>query len=122
MDPYDMINGWAEVDSKHNVILRSSGNLIFMSYDDLAKELLMQKEKAGVLNMDMDGGPNDKTRTSLIEAIIDSVAKDTPNEAVTREFNILSDTKLFQKGGTETVHEFMNRYKSAVEKDVNETV
>lgn len=63
-----------------------------MAWDDLSKELLKQNEKSGSLNMDSDA--DDITRTKLMEPIINTIAKDSPNEAVIREVELLSDIQI----------------------------
>lgn len=114
-----MINGCAEVDTKHKAILRSAGHLVYMACDGLSKELLKQKENSGKLNM--DGETEDKNRSKLMESIIETIAKDTPNEAVMREVELLSNIQLCQRNNTETVPEFVGRYKGAVARYVNQT-
>lgn len=47
-----IIKGCAEVDTKHKAVLKSSGNIFYMECDEMEKELLKQKERAGLLIMD----------------------------------------------------------------------
>lgn len=90
-----------------------------MECDELSKELLSQNESSGAL--DMEGKAEDETRVKLVDAIIDTIAKDTLNEAVVREVEFLSNIQLFQRGNTETVPTFVNRYKNAIARYVNQT-
>lgn len=114
-----MINGCAEVDTKHKALLKSSGHIIYMACDEMAKELLKQKQKGGMLNM--DGEKDDENRSKMVEVIIDTIARDTPNEAVVREVDLLSNIQQCQRSGTETVPDFVCRYRSAIAKYVNQT-
>lgn len=114
-----MINGCAEVDTKHKAILPSAGHIVYMACSDLSKELLKQREKSGLLNM--DGDADDTTRTNLMESIVDTIAKDTPNEAVIREVGSLPDIQMCQRNGNETVPTFVGRHKGAIARYVNQT-
>lgn len=114
-----MIRSGAEVDNKHKAILRGAGHVVYMACDELAQELLKQMEKAGKLNM--DGAESDATRSKLIESIIDTIAKDTPNESVMREVDFLSAIQSCIRNEGESVPKFVNRFKGTVARYVNQT-
>lgn len=90
-----------------------------MACDELSKELLKLNEKSGSLNM--VGDADDATRTKLMESIIDTIAKDSPNEAAVREVELILDIQMCQRTDTETVPTFVNRYKGAVARYINQT-
>lgn len=63
-----MTNECAGVDTKSKTMLRSSGHLIYMKCDDLAKYLLEKKGKDGVVNTDGDEG--DRYKSVLVQAVL----------------------------------------------------
>lgn len=114
-----MINNCAIVDTKHRAILASIGHNIYLACDKIARELLKQAEKTGRLNM--DGDESDPTRVNLVTAILDIVAKDTPNEAVMREVDLLSAIQKCQRSNTESAPDYVSRFSGAVAEYVNQT-
>lgn len=111
------INCFEEVDTKYKAILRIAGHIVYMTCDEVSKELLKQKKNSG--NFNMDGDYEDTNRNKLMEWIIETISKDTPNEAVKVE--LLSSIQQSQRSNKETVLEFVGRYKGAVNSYVNQT-
>lgn len=114
-----MISGCAEVNNKYKAFLRSAGHMIYMACDDMTKEMLKQSEKSDML--DLDGDASDSIGKALIETIIGIIAKDTPNEAVIREVQFLSDIQTCERGNSIPVPTFVNRYKGSIARYVNQT-
>lgn len=95
------------METKHKVILRIAGHTLYMSCDVLEKENLEMKENSSILNM--EGHAEDDNRIKMIESILETIARDTPNEALMRKVELISYTQLCQRSSIEMVPDFVSR-------------
>lgn len=90
-----IIKNCAIVDTKHKAILESIGHNIYLSCDKIPRELLKPAEKS--CKLDMHGDKEDPTREILVGTILEVISKDTPNETVMREVDLLSAIQNCQR-------------------------
>lgn len=69
----------------------------------------------------MGGNAEDKNRNKLLESILETIAKDTPKEAVMSEVELLSTIQLFPRSDTEKVPEFVGWYEGAIARRMRHT-
>lgn len=68
----------------------------------------------------MDGRYGDDTRVAPMKKILDTNAKNNPNEAVIQEVPLLLDIQVYQQNDTENVLTSVNRFKGSVARYVNQ--
>lgn len=69
----------------------------------------------------MAGKYNDPTCEEIVKTIIEIISKNTPNEAVMSEVNLLSTIHNFQRHNNETPRNYVHRFNGAIADYVNQT-
>lgn len=114
-----MMNSFAQADSKYRAHVQGAGHLIFMMCDMTSKEILKQAETDGKLTL--KGNESDPTRTALVESIVEVLATESPTEAVRHEVDILSDIVACVRRKDEAPREFATRFRGVIARYVNAT-
>lgn len=114
----DLTRSFTAFEKKAKAKLESLGLIVYLSCDDGAKSKLRAAETEGKLKL--SGMDNDADRKALIEAIINTIARETPNEKIQREVTLLTDIHKCRRSPKETAEAYACRFESNVAKYVHQ--
>lgn len=100
-----MIGVYAEDDRKMKEVMKSTGNVAYRACDENARDRIEQAEASGRLSIKEDN-LIDLNRTTLIDQIINIIAKETMNNRVARQLQLLNEIHSCKRITGETPAEF----------------
>lgn len=93
--------------------LRNAGYAIYRACDEQAKDRLEQAETSGILTL-KGNDTEDPNRTHLVQTIIDLISKESINDKVARQVQLLADIQNCKRRTGEPPSDFSERFMSAV--------